>query len=206
MDQAARAHAQSSLPDFAPPRFPGIPRYSQRSRSALPSRSASLQRHRQRYPQLHPLSGISQSLHRHQSLVRQRYRGSGRHPALSREHQQSPARLSSSPYALPHAPHCPALLLPGQPVPFARLSQGLQAGLPLVQSAGSPPRPPGPRDPADGSHPNRPDRKSVVYGKSVDLGGRRIIKKKKKKEKQERQEAGERRRETGTRGLEESSE
>ena len=27
------------------------------------------------------------------------------------------------------------------------------------------------------------DRKSVVYGKSVDLGGRRIIKKKKKKKK-----------------------
>src|SRR5689334_25198875 len=32
------------------------------------------------------------------------------------------------------------------------------------------------------------DRKSVVYGKSVDLGGRRIIKKKKKKKKQRKRE------------------
>ncbi len=32
------------------------------------------------------------------------------------------------------------------------------------------------------------DRKSVVQGKSVDLGGRRIIKKKKKKEKKKKRE------------------
>src|SRR2546429_9922821 len=32
----------------------------------------------------------------------------------------------------------------------------------------------------DGNSKEREDRKSVVYGKSVDLGGRRIIKKKKK--------------------------
>ena len=34
----------------------------------------------------------------------------------------------------------------------------------------------------------RRDRKSVVQGKSVDLGGRRIIKKKKKKEKKRKEE------------------
>src|SRR6476619_8378382 len=35
-------------------------------------------------------------------------------------------------------------------------------------------------------HKQQPDRKSVVYGKSVDLGGRRIIKKKKKKKKKKK--------------------
>src|ERR1700691_974552 len=131
MDPAACAPAKSSLSDFGRPRFPARLRRTQSSRSALPSRSASLQRHRQRCPQLHPLSGSSQSHYRHQSLARQRPRGSGRHPALSREHLQLPARLSSSPYALSLAQHCPALPLSEQPVPFSRLSQDL-AGLPVL--------------------------------------------------------------------------
>ena len=40
---------------------------------------------------------------------------------------------------------------------------------------------------------SRGDRKSVVQGKSVDLGGRRIIKKKKEKRKKERKERKEKR-------------
>jgi hypothetical protein len=74
--------------------------------------------HRLRCQQVHPPGAISQSSCRHQSRGRQRHRGRGPRPALSRAHLQPLARLSSLPYALPRAQRCPGLLLPEQSVPF----------------------------------------------------------------------------------------
>src|SRR3712207_9318449 len=60
-----------------------------------------------------------------------------------------------------------------------RLRRGDPPGpLPLAVQKGQTPTRPALRRPARRGRPARGDRKSVVQGKSVDLGGRRIIKKK----------------------------
>src|SRR5436305_13744805 len=61
------------------------------------------------------------------------------------------------------------------PIAFARARPSRRPALAISRSRGA--------------KPHRIDRKSVVYGKSVDLGGRRMMKKKRKKRKRRKRKS-----------------